>query len=105
MIAIDVTDRAGQRHTLKTAPDGGLMELLRDNNMGIEAICGGGCSCATCHVFIATQWASRLPPRTDMENDLLLATESYRLEESRLSCQIPLKQELDGLEVVIAPED
>jgi 2Fe-2S ferredoxin len=105
MIAINVTDRTGQLRTLKAAPNGSLMDLLRDENLGIEAICGGGCSCATCHVFIGPKWAGKLPPRSDMENDLLTATESYRADESRLSCQIPLSVDLDGLDVVIAPED
>jgi 2Fe-2S ferredoxin len=105
MLDINVTDRAGQKHTLKGAAGGALMELLRDHNMGVEAICGGCCSCATCHVLIGKKWAPKLPPRSEDENDLLLATASYSADESRLSCQIRLTEDLDGLEVTVAPQD
>jgi 2Fe-2S ferredoxin len=105
MVAINVTDRSGKVHTLQVAPGGGLMEVLRDDNFGIEAICGGCCSCATCHVFISPKWAAKLPARSVDENDLLVASESYRAEESRLSCQIHIPADLDGLEVTVAPAD
>ncbi len=105
MVDINVTDRRGQLHKLKAAIGGSLMEPLRDNNLGVEAICGGCCSCATCHVFISQKWAAKLQPRSEDENDLLLATASYRANESRLSCQIPLTQELNGLEVIVAAVD
>jgi len=105
MVAIKVTDRTGKPHTLEAAAGGGLMEVLRDNNLGVEAICGGCCSCATCHVFIGPKWAAKLPPRSPDENDLLVATASYRPDESRLSCQIRLSDALDGLEVTVAAED
>jgi ferredoxin, 2Fe-2S len=105
MVAVKVTDREGQVHTLKAAPGSGLMELLRDNNLDIEAICGGCCSCATCHIFIGPKWAAKVPPRTSSEDDLLIATQSYRPDESRLSCQIRLTADLDGLEVAVAAQD
>jgi ferredoxin, 2Fe-2S len=105
MVDINVTDRAGLRHTLKGAAGSALMELLRDHNLGVEAICGGSCSCATCHVLIGQKWAPKLPSRSEDENGLLLATGSYRPDESRLSCQIRLTEELDGLEVTVAPQD
>jgi len=105
MVAINVTDRTGRKSTLHTAAGGGLMEVLRDNNLGIEAICGGCCSCATCHIFIGPKWAAKLPPRSEDEKDLLVATTSYRPDESRLSCQIQLTEALDGLEVTVASAD
>ena len=104
MVTINVTDRTGQKYTLQ-ASRGSLMEVLRDNDMGVEAICGGCCSCATCHVFIGPKWAAKLPPRSSDEKDLLVASTSYRPDESRLSCQIHLSDALDGLEVTVASGD
>jgi ferredoxin, 2Fe-2S len=105
MVEINVTDSKGQKHLLAAAAGGALMELLRDQNMGVDAICGGCCSCATCHVFIGQKWAAKMPPRSEEENDLLLATASYRSNESRLSCQIVLTDQLDGLEVTVPAPD
>ncbi|MET0363398.1 MAG: ferredoxin, partial [Sphingobium sp.] len=68
------------------------------------ALCGGCCSCATCHVFVDAEFADRLPAISDDENDLL-DTSSHRNEHSRLSCQIMLTEDLSGLRVAIAPED
>jgi 2Fe-2S ferredoxin len=105
MVAINVTDRMGKLRKLEASGGGSLMEVLRDNDCGVEAICGGSCSCATCHVFIGSKWASKLPPRSADEYDLLIATGSFRPDESRLSCQIPLSDDVDGLEVTVAAED
>ena len=68
------------------------------------ALCGGCCSCATCHVHIDPAFADRLPKMGEDENDLLDSTD-HRNETSRLSCQIPVSDALDGLIVTIAPED
>jgi len=105
MVALNVTDRTGKKHTLEVAENSGLMEALRDNNLGVEAICGGCCSCATCHVFIGAPWSDKLPTRTEDENDLLVATASYRADESRLACQISMSKALDGIEVSVASGD
>jgi 2Fe-2S ferredoxin len=106
MVDIYVTDRTGQKHKLQAPAGSMLMEVLRDNNMGVEAICGGCCSCATCHVLIDQEkWASKVPARSEDENDLLLATASYDAKDSRLSCQIRLTEDLGGLEVTVAPPD
>ncbi len=105
MVSVNVTDRAGKKVVLQAKPGTTLMEILRDNNLGVEAICGGCCSCATCHVFIPTSWKAKLPVRSDDENDLLVATASYRPEESRLSCQVTLNDALDGIEVTVAAPD
>lgn len=78
------------------------MEVLRD--YGVAAICGGVCSCASCHVYIAPEWVDRLPPRLDDEQQLAGALSHYR-ERSRLACQIPLHAGLDGLSVTLAPEE
>ena len=78
------------------------MELLRDEGLGVEAVCGGCCSCATCHVHVDL---SRVGPRGEVENDLVSVTEAYREDASRLSCQIVLEETYDGLAVTVAPEE
>ncbi len=70
---------------------------------GIEAACGGNCSCATCHVVIAPAWVDKMPPVSEDENDLLDGVAAERQPNSRLSCQIKLTAELDQL-VVTVPE-
>lgn len=68
---------------------------------GIDADCGGTLSCATCHVYIAQDWMQKLPPIEDTENDLLEMTACERQANSRLSCQIEVTEDLDGLTVEI----
>jgi 2Fe-2S ferredoxin len=68
------------------------------------ALCGGCCSCATCHVHVGEEWLGRLLPMGADEDDLLDSS-SYRGPDSRLSCQIEFGEALDGLTVTIAPED
>jgi 2Fe-2S ferredoxin len=105
MVAINVTDREGQKHTLEVPASGNLMEVLRDRNMGVDAICGGCCSCATCHVFIDPSWSAKLPPRSEDEKELVESSDHYKGEASRLSCQIPLTDAISGITVVVAPPD
>jgi len=105
MPKIHVTDRAGKRHEV-TADNGlTLMEPLREIDDGIEALCGGMCSCATCHVFVKPEWYARLPARHGDELELLESTESFRDGESRLACQVRVTDELEGLELTVAPEE
>lgn len=94
------------RATAVTAADGiTLMEVIRDAGFAeLLALCGGCCSCATCHVFVDPAFADKLAPLSDDENDLLDSSE-HRGETSRLSCQLPITDALDGLKVTIAPED
>ena len=76
-----------------------LMEIALSNDVpGIEADCGGSCACGTCHVYIENDWFDKLEEKTDMENSMLEFTDNVN-ENSRLSCQIEFKDELDGLEV------
>lgn len=102
---IVVTDRTGGKHELDIAEGDNLMEPLRDMDNGVEALCGGMCSCATCHVFIGPEWFAKLPPAQDDELELLEETESYRTSESRLSCQVTFANDLDGMKVTLAPEE
>lgn len=81
------------------------MEAIRDNGLDeLLALCGGCLSCATCHVYVDEVFCNLLPPLSEDENDLLDSSEG-RLETSRLSCQIRLDANLDGLRITIAPED
>ena len=96
-------------------PDGGrrevdaplgitLMEAARQHGVrGVVAQCGGACACATCHVYVDDQWIARLAAVSDEEDALLDGTASERQPHSRLSCQIKITPELDGL-VLRLPE-
>lgn len=101
---IRVTDRGGTNHEVDGQAGLKLMEVLRELDYGVEAVCGGMCSCATCHVYVDAGWIDRLTPREDEEDDLLDSLEGRRTN-SRLSCQIELSDEHDGLAVTIAPEE
>ncbi|MFL2771188.1 MAG: 2Fe-2S iron-sulfur cluster-binding protein [Rhodospirillaceae bacterium] len=105
MATIHVINRAGDKHEIKSKSGSTLMEILRDNNMDVEAICGGCCSCATCHVFIDDEWTRKLPAMSDDEKELVEETESYKAANSRLSCQVILTDELDGMSLMVAPEE
>ncbi len=102
MITITVTDREGQEHELQARPDNFLMEVLRDHDWGVAAICGGMCSCATCHVWLDDQWLERFPPK-DMDEEDLLEDLDHRQPNSRLSCQLLVQPQHDGLKVNLAP--
>jgi ferredoxin, 2Fe-2S len=82
-----------------------VMEVIRDNGFDeLLALCGGCCSCATCHVHVDPEFAAKLP-KMSVDEDDLLDSAMDRDERSRLSCQIPFGPELDGLRVTIAEED
>jgi len=100
-----VTTRTGTVHDLVAENGLSAMETIRDGGIDeLLALCGGCCSCATCHVHVAEADVAKLPPMSDDENDLL-DTSSFRTATSRLSCQITMTPGLDGLRVTIAPED
>ena len=100
-----VTTRAGIEKELQGSTNVSVMEVIRDAGMDeLLALCGGCCSCATCHVFVDAAFADRLSPLTADENDLLDSS-GHRQPTSRLSCQITFTEALDGLRVTIAPED
>lgn len=102
---IKVTDRSGNDSIMEYTPGITVMETIRDNGMDeLLALCGGCCSCATCHVFVADADKVASSPMTEDENDLLDSSD-HRTPQSRLSCQLVLTETMDGLEVVIAPED
>jgi len=105
MATIYVTDRAGKEHVLEVENGRSLMDPLREIDDGIEALCGGMCSCATCHVYIDASWTARLDERRDDELDLVEDTECFNEAESRLACQITMSDELDGMRLIVAPEE
>ncbi len=100
---IVVKDRNGQIHNVEFDTTFTLMEVLRDNGFDIEASCGGCCACATCHVYVDSKWLDKIKIKDDEEDSMLDQTFNVQ-KNSRLSCQIELSNELNGLEVEIAPE-
>jgi 2Fe-2S ferredoxin len=100
-----VTTRDGSEHEVEARAGWSVMENIRDNGFDeLLALCGGCCSCATCHVHVDAEWIGRLKPVQADEDDLLDSSD-HRTGTSRLSCQILFAPELDGLRVRIAPED
>jgi 2Fe-2S ferredoxin len=100
-----VTDRSGVERTIDGEDGLSVMEIIR--NAGAEepfALCGGSCSCATCHVHVDPAFAQAIPGIAGDENDVLDGS-SHRGETSRLACQIVFRDELSGLRVRIAPAD
>lgn len=102
---IIVTTREGVEQTI-TAENGlSLMEIIRDNGIDeLLALCGGCCSCATCHVKIEPSFFDKLPSMSEDESELLDSSD-HRDETSRLSCQVVIDDSLAGMRVTIAPED
>ncbi len=102
---IKVETRTGAVLSVEGYPSATLMETIRDAGIDeLMALCGGCCSCATCHVYVDQDYMTRLPPIGDDESDLLDSSD-HRRPSSRLSCQIILGEALDGLKVTVAPED
>jgi 2Fe-2S ferredoxin len=100
-----VTDREGEVHELEGTLGVKLMETLREYDYGVTAICGGLCSCATCHIFIDPEWMPRLPAPQGDEKELLVELQYYEPERSRLSCQVDFTEALDGLRLTVAPDE
>ena len=100
-----VTTRSGETREVEAAAGLTVMEAIRDNGFDeLLALCGGCCSCATCHVHVDPAFAGLLPAITADEDDLLDSSDD-RDSASRLSCQLPFTDALDGLRVRIAEED
>ena len=105
MPQIVVVDQSGAERTVDAPTGRTLMEAIRDNGFDeMLALCGGCCSCATCHVHIDAAFADKVPAMSEDENDLLDSTD-HRDATSRLSCQIPLTDALDGMRVTLAEAD
>jgi 2Fe-2S ferredoxin len=104
MALLRVVDRDGVEHEVDAKPGLKVMETLRELDYGVAAICGGMCSCATCHVYVDPEWTSKLPEPMSDERELLTEL-SHHERNSRLSCQIEFTNELAGLRVTIAPDE
>ena len=89
----------GKLHTVEVPKELSVMEGALQNNIpGVDADCGGACACATCHIYVDEKWFDKLPKKADGEQDMLdMAFEPNKF--SRLSCQITVADELDGLVV------
>ncbi|WP_137862368.1 MULTISPECIES: 2Fe-2S iron-sulfur cluster-binding protein [unclassified Sphingomonas] len=100
-----VVTRSGEEREVMGEAGLSVMEVIRENGFDeLLALCGGCCSCATCHVHVDPEFAAKLP-KMSMDEDDLLDSAGDRDETSRLSCQIPFGPDLDGLRVRIAEED
>jgi 2Fe-2S ferredoxin len=105
MISINVVKRDGTAITVAGSSDLTLMEAIRDNGVDeLLGLCGAQVSCSTCHVYIDPAFAAFLPPVSDFEDDLLHSSD-HREPRSRLACQINCVDELDGINVEVAPEN
>lgn len=105
MPILTVVNRAGEESTIEVESGLTVMEAIRDNGFDeLLALCGGCCSCATCHIHVDPAFADKLPAMSEDEDDLLDSSD-HRADTSRLSCQIPFSDELSGLKVTIAEED
>ena len=99
MPSIQVTDLSGSVSTLEAKSGETLMEALRDNGYSdIEAVCGGVCSCSTCHVYIEGDWFSKLGERSEDENQLNQSPSIYT------SCQVTVTDDMDGMAITIAQQ-
>jgi ferredoxin, 2Fe-2S len=105
MPQLRVVDRQKDEQVVEATPGLSVMELVRDTgHPDMLALCGGCCSCATCHVFVDPAYYDMFPSPTEDEIDLLDGSE-HRNSSSRLSCQLIFEDNMDGLKVEIAPED
>ena len=105
MPKVVIVTREGEEVNLNAEAGDSLMETIRDNGISeLQAMCGGCCSCGTCHVYIDPAFTGRLAVMNEDE-DSLLQSSPYRKDNSRLSCQISITDDLDGLRAEIAPEN
>jgi|SRR5579871_2417021 len=101
MPRVNYVEHNGKRHEIEVPAGLSVMEGAVNNSIpGIDGDCGGACACATCHVYVDPKWSSALPKPSELEADMLgFAHEPD--ERSRLSCQIKMTAELDGLTVYL----
>jgi 2Fe-2S ferredoxin len=104
LINISVKDLDGQVHEIQGREGDSLMEVLRGFEWGTPALCGGLCSCGTCHVYLDNDWLDKFQQVDPDEEDLLGDFDSTR-DNSRLSCQLQLQAAHDGLKLAIAPPE
>ena len=99
MAKITYIEFSGKKHIIEISNGLSVMEGAVQNNVpGIDADCGGGMACATCHVYVKEEWFNKLPPKSEGEDDMLDQAFEPKTN-SRLSCQIQVSDDLNGLEV------
>ena len=100
MLAVD---REGREHRIPALDGWTVMEIVRDAGLPLKAECGGALQCATCHVYVDDAWRHRIPPPIDEEEERL--DDAFVVKtNSRLSCQILMREDLDGFRVTLAPD-
>jgi 2Fe-2S ferredoxin len=104
MVKIVVTDKDGREVAVDARAGLSIMENIRALPRSVEAICGGMCACATCHVYVDPGWVGQLPRRSYEEQSMLQDHASFDPERSRLSCQIVVRGAFDGLRLTVAPD-
>jgi 2Fe-2S ferredoxin len=98
-----VTDLEGVEHSIDAMLNWTVMEIIRDGDLPMRAECGGSCACATCHVYVAQEWLAKLPNMADEERDTLEG--GFEIEpNSRLSCQLIMTADMDGLKVTLTQD-
>jgi ferredoxin, 2Fe-2S len=103
MVKVSFIEHDGTEHTLEASADISLMEAAVKHGIpGIDADCGGSCACATCEVYVDSAWISKVGKMSEDENDMLDFVRT-RMSNSRLSCQIKIHPDMDGL-IVSMPE-
>ena len=105
MTVIRVTDREDNQLEVDAYDGSTLMEVLRDEGTGVAAVCGGQCACATCHCYVEEGWFEKVGVPGEDELDLLSSLDNFDGRRSRLTCQIVVTEELDGMALAIAPEE
>jgi 2Fe-2S ferredoxin len=105
MVKLVVTDKDGRDIEVDARSGLSLMENIRSLPRSVEAVCGGMCACATCHVHVDQPWIGRLPPRRYEERVMLTTSRSFDVERSRLSCQIVVTPALEGLRITVVDDD
>ena len=103
MSYLKAIDREGNAHNIKAEEGLSVMEILKDADLDIEAVCGGQCVCSTCHIYVQNQWLEQLSDISEEEQVMVEDTGHYETN-SRLACQIIWKDDLAGLTLTLAPE-
>lgn len=103
MTKITYVEHNGTKHEVEAEAGSTLMDVAVQNGVpGIDADCGGACACATCHVYIDTDWSDKLNEKGEMEEQMLELAENYQ-DTSRLACQVKVTPDMDGI-LVNMPE-
>lgn len=104
-LTICVTDLEGTDHILPALAGWSVMEIIKDAGLPLKAECGGACACGTCHVYVAPEWSARLPAPLEEETERLENDAFDVRENSRLACQIVMRDDWGGLHVTLTKTD